>query len=572
MTLLKRVFSSKKDGGSVSNNKQSKHSSSSKHSKAKEFDDIWLNIRKEDDPSVVWKQIDELGDGAFGKVWKVQQKVTGILAAAKIIPVKSEEELEEHRFEIDILSRLTHTNIIRLLDAIYSKNNQLWEMLEWCEGGALDASMLDIERPLNQNEIQIVGRHTCEALSFIHSRNVIHRDVKAGNILLTKEGICKLTDFGVSVQNDRRDEKRTTFIGTPYWMAPEVVMCETFKDMPYDAKCDVWSFGITLIEIAEMEPPHHDMNPVRVLLKIPKAEPPTLKEPELWSKEFHLILKLCMKKQPEARATAGELLQHSFLKNIESNQPLKDLYQQVKSANEKKQRDKPKITEDFGQVDQPEDHAMEDSMMESDEGHIDYRDGHADRKMDKRMKGNAYNKPRSGDKILMDGEEVSLDHMIHDEEYMNEQEYNRRDFRRQELNELRKLQHEEQRSMTILTAKLANQMETMLQHFESERIIIESKYNTEIESMSNLQKDRVQRLEKEQKVERKQLTNQLNNDQKKDRNKFMQNLKEEKQDVKRSVGRMPRSERTEALKARMQEVEQHQHYKEKAFRQKFFQN
>ena len=221
---------------------------------------------------------------------------------------------------------------------------QMWmvlvcaKLVEWCEGGALDAGMLEIESALSEQQIRVVGRHTAEALTFLHSRLVIHRDVKAGNLLLTNEGVIKLADFGVSVQNDNREEKRTTFIGTPYWMAPEVVMCETFKDVPYDSKCDVWSFGITMIELAQMEPPHHDMNPVRVLLKIPKADPPALESPEKWSRDFHTIIKLCMKKNPEARSTAGELCQHAFFKNVESNESLRELYYQIKELAAKHER------------------------------------------------------------------------------------------------------------------------------------------------------------------------------------------------------------------------------------------
>ena len=331
MGLLRRAFS-KKDGGNV--NKETKYPKKNKN----DDDDLWLNIRREDDPSVIWKEIGELGDGAFGKVYKVQQKVTGILAAAKVIQTRDEAELVEYRGEIDILSRTVHANIIRLLDAIYSKSMKLWVMLEWCEGGALDAGMLEIESALSEQQIRVVGRHTAEALTFLHSRLVIHRDVKAGNLLLTNEGVIKLADFGVSVQNDKREEKRTTFIGTPYWMAPEVVMCETFKDVPYDSKCDVWSFGITMIELAQMEPPHHDMNPVRVLLKIPKADPPALESPEKWSRDFHTIIKLCMKKNPEARSTAGELCQHAFFKNVESNESLRELYHQIKELAAKHER------------------------------------------------------------------------------------------------------------------------------------------------------------------------------------------------------------------------------------------
>jgi len=123
----------------------------------------------------------------------------------------------------------------------------------------------------------------CDALDFLNQNFVIHRDLKAGNVLLTTDGQVRLADFGVSAKNSSARQRRDSFIGTPYWMAPEVIMCETVKDSPYNYKADIWSFGITLIEFAEVNPPNHEMHPMRVFIKIQKASPPKLSQPNIWS-------------------------------------------------------------------------------------------------------------------------------------------------------------------------------------------------------------------------------------------------------------------------------------------------
>uniref|UniRef100_A0A8C4HNK5 non-specific serine/threonine protein kinase n=1 Tax=Dicentrarchus labrax TaxID=13489 RepID=A0A8C4HNK5_DICLA len=236
------------------------------------------HVRRDENPEEVWDIIGELGDGAFGKVFKAQNKQTGILAAAKVIDTKTEEELEDYMVEIDILASCDHQNIVKLLDAFYYES-KLWILIEFCAGGAVDAVMLELERPLTEPQIRVVCKQTLQALVYLHDNNIIHRDLKAGNILLMLNGDVKLADFGVSAKNTKTLQRRDSFIGTPYWMAPEVVMCETSKDRPYDYKADIWSLGVTLIELAQIEPPNHEMNPMRVLLKIAKSDPPTLMQP-----------------------------------------------------------------------------------------------------------------------------------------------------------------------------------------------------------------------------------------------------------------------------------------------------
>uniref|UniRef100_A0A6G5A9V9 Putative catalytic domain of ste20-like kinase-like protein serine/threonine kinase n=2 Tax=Rhipicephalus microplus TaxID=6941 RepID=A0A6G5A9V9_RHIMP len=246
---------------------------------------VCSNIRFEENPEEYWEIIGELGDGAFGKVYKARHRATGVLAAAKICELKGEDDLEDFTVEIDILNECKHQNIVDLKEAFFYEG-KLWMLIEFCEAGAVDGIMIDLEKPLTEPQIRYLCHEICEGLRFLHSKKVIHRDLKAGNVLLTLDGDVKIADFGVSAKNKHTLQKRDSFIGTPYWMAPEVVLCETYRDNPYDYKADIWSLGITLIEFAQMEPPNNEMNPMRVLLKIQKSDPPTLAQPSKWSKEF----------------------------------------------------------------------------------------------------------------------------------------------------------------------------------------------------------------------------------------------------------------------------------------------
>ncbi|XP_040006720.1 serine/threonine-protein kinase 10 [Xiphias gladius] len=294
--------------------------------KVKQYEHVHRDIN----PNDIWEIIGELGDGAFGKVYKARNKETEVLAAAKVIETKCEDELEDYMVEIDILAKCDHRYIVKLLDAFYHEN-KLWIMIEFCPGGAVDATMLELDRGLTEPQIKVVCREMLEALDYLHSMKIIHRDLKAGNILLMLDGDIKLADFGVSAKNTKTLQRRDSFIGTPYWMAPEVVMCETMKDAPYDYKADIWSLGITLIELAQIEPPHHELNPMRVLLKIAKSEPPTLEQPHKWSQEFKDFLKKALDKNPETRPMAAQLMEHPFVRSVTSNRPLRELVAEAKA-------------------------------------------------------------------------------------------------------------------------------------------------------------------------------------------------------------------------------------------------
>ncbi|XP_013774676.1 serine/threonine-protein kinase 10-like isoform X2 [Limulus polyphemus] len=291
---------------------------------------VYHNIKFNENPKEYWEIVGELGDGAFGKVYKAKHKENGTLSAAKICELKGEDDLDDFTVEIDILTEFKHPNIVSLQEAFFYEGD-LWMLIEFCEGGALDTIMMDLEKPLTEQQIRYVCREVCIGLDFLHKNKVIHRDLKAGNILLTLDGGVKLADFGVSAKNQSDLQKRDSFIGTPYWMAPEVVLCETLRDIPYDSKADIWSLGITLIEMAQMEPPHHEATPMRVLLKIQKSDPPKLDRPSKWSKEFNDFLATCLVKDPQQRLSAEDLLKHPFIANAVDRKPLIELITEYKA-------------------------------------------------------------------------------------------------------------------------------------------------------------------------------------------------------------------------------------------------
>ncbi|KAM8972363.1 STE20-like serine/threonine-protein kinase [Pelodytes ibericus] len=286
----------------------------------------WL--RRDTNPELEWEILSELGDGAFGKVYKAQHRANRQLAAVKVLDISCEDALEDHVAEINILGQCQHPSILSLLEAVYWER-KLWILLEFCAGGALDGVMLELGHGLTESQIRVVCLHTLLGLQYLHSHKIIHRDLKAGNILLTQQGDIRLADFGVSAVNTETLQRRSSFIGTPYWMAPEVVICETCKDAPYDYLADIWSLGVTLIELAEREPPNHDLNPTRVLLKIIKSQPPCLKHRRLWSQDFNSFLERCLQRNSQQRLSASQLLEHPFVSKVGNNQPLKELVAEV---------------------------------------------------------------------------------------------------------------------------------------------------------------------------------------------------------------------------------------------------
>ncbi|XP_054424023.1 serine/threonine-protein kinase 10 [Pteronotus mesoamericanus] len=658
------------------------------------------HVRRDLDPNEVWEIVGELGDGAFGKVYKAKNKETGDLAAAKVIETKSEEELEDYMVEIEILATCHHPYIVKLLGAYYY-DGKLWIMIEFCPGGAVDAIMLELDRGLTEPQIQVVCRQMLEALNFLHGKKVIHRDLKAGNVLMTLEGDIRLADFGVSAKNLKTLQKRDSFIGTPYWMAPEVVMCETMKDTPYDYKADIWSLGITLIEMAQIEPPHHELNPMRVLLKIAKSEPPTLLTPSKWSAEFRDFLKTALDKNPETRPSAAQLLEHPFVSSVTSNKALRELVAEAKAEvmeeiedgrDEAEEEDagdatspvgnhapdsseeaqvspsadkEPSLTpvppsppedsangpcqpagdrslpttsppdeapghenglvvpvplrksrpvsmgariqvseekqaaeqrEDLGPAasrppkasqSRPNSSALETlggeklangspelpapasphpSKRDSDCGSLSTSDSvdygaslSADLSLnretgslsikDSRLHNKTLKRTR---KFVVDGVEVSIttSKIISEDEKKDEE---MRFLRRQELRELRLLQKEEHRNQNQLSRKHELQLEQTHKRFEQEVNAKKKFFDTELENLERQQKQQVEKMEQDHAVRRREEAKRIRLEQERDYTRFQEQLKQMKKEVKNEVEKLPRQQRKESMKQKMEE-------------------
>ena len=259
------------------------------------------------DPETEFDLIELIGQGNYGRVYKAIHKKTGKIYSAKIAYIEKTNEVESFKKEINILSQCNNQYIVRYYGS-YIKGHQIWIILEFCDGGSLYELIKILPRNLNEEEIASIIYMILKGLVFLHENKKIHRDVKTENILLTHEGIAKLADFGVSTQLMHSFSKKITKIGTPFYMSPEVIM-----QNKYDYKCDIWSLGITAIEMAEGEPPFAKVKGYWVLKKIITHPPKGLKNKEKWSKEFNDFVEKCLIYEPEKRSSAKELLKHPFI-------------------------------------------------------------------------------------------------------------------------------------------------------------------------------------------------------------------------------------------------------------------
>ncbi|GAB4829044.1 hypothetical protein Ancab_018703 [Ancistrocladus abbreviatus] len=266
-----------------------------------------------EDPSTKYELLNELGKGSYGAVYKARDIKTSELVAVKVISlVEGEEGYEEIRGEIEMLQHCSHPNVVRYFGS-YQGEEYLWIVMEYCGGGSVADLMNVTEEPLEESQIAYICRETLKGLAYLHSIFKVHRDIKGGNILLTEQGEVKLGDFGVAAQLTRTMSKRNTFIGTPHWMAPEVI-----QESRYDGKVDVWALGVSAIEMAEGLPPRSAVHPMRVLFMISIEPAPMLEDKEKWSLVFHDFIAKCLTKDTRLRPTAAEMLKHKFIEKCKS--------------------------------------------------------------------------------------------------------------------------------------------------------------------------------------------------------------------------------------------------------------
>ncbi len=261
-----------------------------------------IDFAKLKSPDNEWELLESIGEGTYGEVFKARNLKTGQLGAVKVMESYNEliEEIEE---EYMILRDLSYHSNLPEFYGIYLKDNlntseddsdELWLVLELCSNGSvtdLVKTLIKNEKRLDECLIAHILRQTILAIQHLHRNLVIHRDIKGHNILITETGSIKLIDFGVSAHLKNSVGRCNTSVGTPFWMAPEVIACEQQMECDYDVRCDIWSLGITAIELADGEPPLSELHPMRALFKIPRNPPPTLRNPSKWSKEYNDFIK-----------------------------------------------------------------------------------------------------------------------------------------------------------------------------------------------------------------------------------------------------------------------------------------
>ncbi|CAG9937800.1 unnamed protein product, partial [Clonostachys rosea f. rosea IK726] len=282
-------------------------------------------VVSKDDPNLSYSKQKKIGQGASGSVYVAKIKETAQGTAREIlrqhgsraqVAIKQMDLAHQPRKElivneIMVMKDSRHKNIVNFLDAfLRSNNSELWVVMEFMEGGALTDVIDNNNQSITEDQISTICHETCQGLQHLHSQNIIHRDIKSDNVLLDARGNVKITDFGFCAKLTEAKSKRATMVGTPYWMAPEVV-----KQKEYGPKVDIWSLGIMAIEMIESEPPYLNEEPLKALYLIATNGTPRLKKPEKLSKELKAFLSVCLCVDIKSRASAHELLNHDFLKH-----------------------------------------------------------------------------------------------------------------------------------------------------------------------------------------------------------------------------------------------------------------
>lgn len=261
-----------------------------------------------------------LGEGSFGQVFRARHKATGAIVAVKVVPnQEGDEEADKIMGEIDILAKCNSPYIVGYFECFVCppkkrmEAGEMWIVMEFCDGGSvsdlIEAAGGRGSFAMPEECIRAACAGIVLGLEYLHKKEICHRDIKCGNVLLTNDGHVKLADFGVSAELTNTINKRKTVVGSPFWIAPEVI-----KEAHYDGRADVWSLGITAIEMAEGAPPHSNLNPLRAIFLIPSKPAPTLADPDNWSPEMLDFVRCCCKKDPSERSDSALLTSHPFVR------------------------------------------------------------------------------------------------------------------------------------------------------------------------------------------------------------------------------------------------------------------
>lgn len=259
-------------------------------------------------PNLKYRKEQEIGRGASGVVHVAHDRTTNTKVAIKCIHLRYHQVKEQILTEVIAMKTINHNNLVNFLDAYFLETEQqLWIILEYMDGGSLLPLASNIT--LNEGQIATICFAVLRAIHFLHTKNIMHRDIKSDNVLLGLDGSIKLSDFGYSAYIKKFNDTRKTVAGTPYWMAPEVI-----KGPDYGLKADIWSLGILAIELIDGEPPYFDESTMAAMTLIAASEPPVSMKSSTLSIELQDFLNCCLQIDPVERASADELLMHPFFR------------------------------------------------------------------------------------------------------------------------------------------------------------------------------------------------------------------------------------------------------------------
>ncbi|CAL6034429.1 Kinase [Hexamita inflata] len=262
-----------------------------------------------DDPTNHIELLRLIGQGSFGTVHEALDLDSSEMVAVKVMCVGDYQEYRNIVKEIKFLNALSkHPNAVKYVQSYYQQGkNELWIAMEYCSAGSVSDLMKRSKRTLTEGEAAFITHEMLSGLLFLKEKLVMHRDIKAQNLLVTSEGNIKVSDFGVSAQLKNDAQKKQTFIGTPFWMAPEIILQKA-----YGFEADIWSVGITVIEMLEGKPPHSEKHPMKAMMSIPSDPEPRL-DPSKYSTAACDFVKCCLQKDPSQRLSYEQLLMHEFM-------------------------------------------------------------------------------------------------------------------------------------------------------------------------------------------------------------------------------------------------------------------
>uniref|UniRef100_A0A0B8RTP0 Serine/threonine-protein kinase TAO3 n=1 Tax=Philothamnus irregularis TaxID=1899461 RepID=A0A0B8RTP0_9SAUR len=499
-----------------------------------------------DDPQELFVGLHEIGHGSFGAVYFATNACTNEVVAIKKMSYSGKQTNEKWQDiikEVRFLQQLKHPNTIEY-KGCYLKEHTAWLVMEYCLGSASD--LLEVhKKPLQEVEIAAITDGALQGLAYLHSHYKIHRDIKAGNILLTELGQVKLADFGsASIASPAN-----SFVGTPYWMAPEVILA--MDDGQYDGKVDVWSLGITCIELAERKPPLFNMNAMSALYHIAQNDSPTLQSNE-WTDSFRRFVDYCLQKIPQERPSSSELLRHEFVRCERPSRVLIDLIQRTKDAvrelDNLQSRKMNKIL--FQEVyNGPLNESQEDE-----EDHVFIRDevGQGERRPELRPTHSVQNQAlhyRNREPFATIKSASLVTRQIHEHEQENEL--------REQMSGYKRMRRQHQKQLIALENKLKAEMDEHRLKLQKE---VETHANNSSIELEKLAKKQVAVIEKEAKTaaaDEKKFQQQILAQQKRDLTNFLESQKKQYKICKEKIKEEMNEDHSTPKKEKQERISKH---------------